>query len=302
MKKTLLVVLTTILISSLLSACGSVKAPESKPMEFTDGLGRTIALSTVPQKIISLAASNTEILYAIGAGNQVVGRDEFSDYPVEVSTITSVGGSMGKFNLEQITALQPDLILAAEINTPEQVKALEDLNLKIYYLSNPKDIDGLYKNLETVGALTGHSQEAASLIESLKTRVEKALASIDPAKHKTIFYELDGTDPAKPWTAGKGSYIDTFIQMTGAVNIASTAGEGWMQMSQEAIIAANPDIILLGDAAYGTSLESVSQRAGWADIKAVLDHQVIAFDDNLVSRPGPRLVDGLEQLVNILNK
>ena len=117
----------------------------------------------VPQKIISLAPSNTEILFAIGAGQQVVGRDEFSDFPVEAKGITSVGGSMGKYSLEQISALHPDLILAAEINTREQVKSFEDLGLNVYYLSNPKDLDGLYQNILIIGQITGKEKEFESV-------------------------------------------------------------------------------------------------------------------------------------------
>jgi iron complex transport system substrate-binding protein len=113
---------------------------------------------------------------------------------------------------------------------------------------------------------------------------------------------LDGTDPSKPWTPGKATYIDELVTLAGGVNIGSAAGEGWVQMSQEAILAANPDVILLGDAAYGITAELVSQRTGWNVINAIQNNRVIPFDDNLVSRPGPRLVDGLEKLAEIIRQ
>src|SRR5688572_9216804 len=151
-----------------LTACGS---PVGGTTGLTDGLGRNVVLPQAAQRVVSLAPSNTEILFAIGAGSQVVGRDEFADYPEEAKSLPSVGGSMGNYNLEQITALKPDLVLAAEINTPEQVKAIEELGLAVYYLSNPKTLEDLYTNLEIVAKLTGHEADAAILITSLKARV-----------------------------------------------------------------------------------------------------------------------------------
>ncbi|HRQ24737.1 MAG TPA: ABC transporter substrate-binding protein, partial [Anaerolineales bacterium] len=134
-------------------------------LAITDGLGREIVLEAPAQSVVSLAPSNTEILFAIGAGAQVVGRDEFSDYPAEAATIASVGGSMGEFSAEAIVALEPDLVLAAEINTPELTKQLEDLGLTVYYLSNPTTLEEMYVNLEIVARLTGH--DLSGLVESL---------------------------------------------------------------------------------------------------------------------------------------
>ncbi len=130
------------------------------------------------QKIVSLAPSNTEILFAIGAGDQVVARDTFSDYPEAAKQVKDIGGGWGEVDTEAIVALAPDLILAAEINAAEQVKALEDLGLKVYYLSNPKTLDGMYENLRTVALLTGHEDETENLIESLKSRVAAVDAKI----------------------------------------------------------------------------------------------------------------------------
>lgn len=303
MKKSIIqITLLLLIIAMVISGCNSGNLPQVKNnIEFVDGLGRTVNLPTAPQKIISLAPSNTEILFAIGAGKQVVGRDEFSDYPVEVKDIASVGGSMGKYSLEQISALHPDLILAAEINTREQVKSFEDLGLNVYYLSNPKDLDGLYQNILIIGQITGKEKESKALVESLQNRVKAVTDLQKPdAKPVKVFYEMDGSEPSKPWTAGKGSYVDVLLTLAGGTNVANDAGEGWIQYSQEALIVANPDVILLGDAAYGVTKESVISRAGWGSLSAVMNNRIYAFDDNLVSRPGPRLVDALEQLSKLL--
>jgi iron complex transport system substrate-binding protein len=274
-----------------------------KSLVFTDDLGRQVELPATAQKIVSLAPSNTEILYAIGAGNQVVGRDAFSDYPAEAQSLPDVGGGWGELNNELIVSLQPDLVLAAQINTAEQVKTLEDLGLTVYYLANPKELEGLYTNLQTVARLTGREAETESLIADLQTRVsavEEKLAAV--TDRPLIFYELDSTDPNAPYTSGPGTFIDLLISMAGGENLGHDMDGEWVQVSVEDLITKNPEIILLGDYVWGgVKPEDVAARPGWQAIAAVQNKQVLPFDDNLVSRPGPRLVDGLEELAKLLH-
>jgi iron complex transport system substrate-binding protein len=272
------------------------------PLTITDGLGRSITLQAYPQRIVSLAPSNTEILYAVGAGDRVVGRDEFSDYPPEAKNLPSVGGGFGDYNNEAIVQLKPDLVLAAEINTPEQVKALEDLGITVYLLSNPTTLDEMFSNLTTVAQLTGNQSQAETLVASLQKRVNAVNEKIMPLSYRpSVFYELDATDPNAPYTAGSDTFVNTLIDMAGGFNIASDIAGQYLQMSSEELLVRNPSVIILGDAAYGVSVEDVKARPGWSQIAAVLNDQIFAFDDNLVSRPGPRLVDGLEELVKLLH-
>ena len=278
-------------------------APTEIPAKrYTDGLGREITLETTPQRIVSLAPSNTEILFAIGAGSQVVGRDEFSDYPAEAASIESIGGSFGEYNVEAIVALEPDLVLAAEINTPELVKQLEDLGLTVFYLKNPVTLEEMYVNLDVVGQLSGH--DVTELIGSLEARVAAVDEKIAPISARpTVFYEIDATDAAKPYSYGLGTFGDLLIQRAGGANLVTLAGitDAYPQVSLEQIIAANPSVIVLGDSMWGVTPESVLARAGWETLDAVKNNQIFTFDDNLVSRPGPRLVDGLEQLAKLLH-
>ncbi len=268
----------------------------------TDSLDRAVMLDAPATRIVSLAPSNTEVLYAIGAGDAVIGRDEFSNYPEEAADLPSVGGSMGSYSLEEIVKLEPDLVLAAEINTAEQVKSMEDLGLTVYYLGNPTDLAGMYANLRIVAELTGKTAETETLIAGLQERVQAVVDAVaDVETHPSVFYELDGTDPAAPWTSGPDTFIDTLIQMAGGVNAAAELDPGWAQFSQEALLVANPDIILLADAAYGTTPEMVSARAGWNAITAVKNSAIYAFNDDLVSRPGPRQVAALEELAKIIH-
>lgn len=266
----------------------------------SDGLGREVTLAASAQRVVSLAPSITEILFAVGAGEQVVGRDEFSDYPAEALDIESVGGSMGEYSVEAIVALEPDLVLAAEINTPELVKQLEDLGLTVFYVNNPTTIEEMYGSLENIAALTGH--DAADLINSLKARVAAVDEKIAPISARpSVFYEIDASDPTKPWSYGPGSFGDLLITRAGGFNIGSAAIDAYPQLSLEQIVVANPSIILLGDSMWGVTAESVLAREGWSAIAAVQNNQVFPIDDNLISRPGPRLVDGLEALAKILH-
>jgi iron complex transport system substrate-binding protein len=269
---------------------------------FTDGLDRTVVLPGRLERIVSLAPSNTEILFAAGAGAQVVGRDEFSDYPAEAKDLPSVGGSMGKYDLEKIASLEPDLVLAAGLNPPELVKAISDLGVTVYYLPNPTDLQGLYDNLRVVGDMTGHGPQAAGLVDELKERVSAVESRLEGAEARpVVFYELDGSDPSRPYTAGPGTFIDLLISLAGGQNAAGKLSTSWGQLSLEEILVANPDLILLGDAAYGVTPESVAQRAGWESLKAVQEDRVVPFDDNLASRPTHRLIDGLETLARLVH-
>lgn len=303
MKIRLIPFITLMLIVLMLTGCAApIVEPTATTLELTDGLGRVVTLEAIPQHIVSLAPSATEILFAVGAGKQVVGRDSFSNYPAEVANLADIGGSMGSYSYETITSLNPDLVIAAEINTPEQVKALEDLGLNVYYIANPTSLEELYLMLETVGTLTGNEQSAAELVASLKTRVEVvALKTSSLASKPVVFYELDGSEPAKPWTAGPGTFIDLLIDLAGGINVGHVLSGSWAQISAEELLVQNPEIILLGDAAYGMTAELVAARAGWANLKAVQEEKIYAFNDDLVSRPGPRLVDALEELSKLLH-
>jgi cobalamin transport system substrate-binding protein len=289
----------------ILSACAPAATPAPtatlEPTFLTDGLGRKVEFTGPVLRVVSMAPSNTEILYAIGAGPQLVGRDEFSDYPVEAKSLPSVGGSMGQYSYEQIAALKPDLVLAGGINTPEQVKALEDLGLKVFYLGNPTTLEEMYVNLETVAKLTGHEADAAALIDSLKVRVKAVDGKLAAATEKpVVFYEIDASDPNKPYTTGPGTFIDLLIARAGGQNLPGLK-DAYPQVSLEQIVLANPAVILLGDAQYGTTPQAVAARPGWSGIAAVQNSRILPFDDNLVSRPGPRLVDGLEALAKAIH-
>ena len=298
----------TVLLALVMTACAPQSVPVAAPvatepsaaMTLIDGLGRSIVMNEAAKRVVSLAPSNTEILYAVGAAEQVIGRDEFSDYPEEANALPSVGGSMGEYSVETIVSLKPDLVLAAEINSPELVKQLEDLGLTVYYLKNPTSFEELYVNLEIVAQLTG--EDPTKLTDSLKARVDAVDEKIMPLSARPeVFYEIDATDAAKPYTYGPGTFGNLLIARAGGTNIGNELTDPYPQISLEQIVVSNPSFILLGDSMWGVTAEAVASRPGWETIEAVKSDQIFPIDDNLISRPGPRLVDGLEQLAKLLH-
>jgi iron complex transport system substrate-binding protein len=273
-----------------------------EPITLVDGYGREVTLEQPAQQIVSLAPSITEILFAIGAGDQVIGRDDFSNYPEAAVSLPSIGGNFGELNTEAIVALQPDLVLAAELTTQEQVQDLQDLGLTVFLLANPVKMEGMYDMLGIAAQLTGRETETEALVASLQERVAAVEETISSAETTpVIFYELDSTDPSAPWTAGPGTFIDTLITMAGGENLGASFEGAWVQVSSEELLSKNPEIIVLGDAVWGVTVESVEARAGWEGIAAVQNGQIFPFNDDLASRPGPRLVDGLEELAKLIH-
>ena len=278
-----------------------VPAAAPTPIVMQDGLGREVRLEKPAQHIVSMAPSNTELLFAVGAGGQIVGRDEVSDFPPEAASISSIGSTYGELNTEAILALDPDLVLAATITSPEQIQAMENLGLTLYLLPNPMTFDELFANVLTVGQLTGHETEAEALIDSLKGRVEAVVTTMQGVTAVPVYYEVDGTDPSAPWTTGRGTFQDVLIGMVGGENIASEI-EGWGQISLEAIVTRDPEVIFFGAGAWiPTTPDSLMARSGWESIRAVQEGHVYDIDTNWIDRPGPRLVDALERMARLVH-
>ena len=280
----------------------SIQTADIQPITLIDGLGRLITAAVPAQRIIALSPPLTEMLFAVGAGGQMVGRDSYSDYPAEAIKITDVGWTYGKYNLETVVNLKPDLVLAGEITTPELVASLENLGIKVFYLKNPLNLDEMFAMLKTVGALSGHTTEADTLVKNLQQRASVLQVKLDKVTSRpTVFYELDATDPSKPYTPGPGTLYTNLISLAGGENIGARLTTVWAQISLEQLLVDDPTYILLGDASYGATPEIVTQRAGWQSLTAVKEGRVLPFDDNLLVRYGPRLLDGLEALAKVLH-
>jgi len=320
MKKTILLVNFLFVVVMVLSACSPavlpataeptevkitevpVEEPTPQPIVATDDLGFEITLAEPAQKIISIMPSLTEILYSVGAGDRLIGRDSNSMYPEDAMAAADLGGMWDGIPVEDILALEPDLILAGEIFAPEAIQELRDLGLVVYWQKNPADFEMLYKNIMAIAVLTGTEDIAENVVSSLEQRIsvlDQKLADVDQIP--LVFYELDASDPANPYTPGGGTFISFVISRAKGQNLGDSLEGAWVQVSSEELLAQNPDTILLADALYGISAESVAARAGWGEIKAVIDGEIYPFDPFILSVPGPRLVDGYEEVAEILH-
>lgn len=275
--------------------------PTEAPLRLIDGFGREVTLEGPAQRVVSMAPSNTEILFAIDAGELLVGRDEFSDFPAEALEVESIGNIYGDLNTEIIVSMEPDLVLAAGITPPEHIQQLEELDLTVYAVGNPADFEGLFENLTTIGTLVGHDVEAAALVEGLRAEYAQVIAAVEGVEPVSLFYEVDGTDPTAPWTTGSGTFQQLIFEQAGGQNIAADL-EGWGQMNQEEIVERNPQVIVFADGSFvPTTVDSLKARPGWDGISAVSGDRVYGVDTDLLDLPGPRLVEGLRRLASLLH-
>lgn len=293
----ILVLLFLTIASSGFVACGK----ESTAEALTDDEGRNVSVPDNPQRIVSLGAPITEILFALGLGDRVVATDDYSDYPDEAKSITKVGSPWPGFSAETILNQEPDLILSS---SGAIVRQLESYGVPVFVIQ-PKDIAGIYEDIRLIGQITGKKKQASDLVDSLTARVSEVIdktSSLIDEQKPSVFYEVDATDPTSPYTAGSGTFQDELITLAGGKNIAASQS-GWYQMSMENIVDAAPDMIILEDSQYGVSLESLGSRsAAWATLSAVKNGYVYPVEDpDLTSRYGPRIVYGLEMLARVIH-
>jgi|GEM_PF-360701 len=271
--------------------------PSPWPMEITDDLDRTVVIEQAPQRIVSLAPSITETLFALDSGNKIVGVTDACDYPEEAQSKPSVGGYF-MTNLEAIVAQDPDLVLA-DGHDPVCTQ-LESLGITMVVLQ-PQDFAGIFGSIELVGEVTGKETEAERLINDMKTHMAAICAKTASVSEKpTVFYEIDGSDPSKPWTVGRDSFIHTLITLGGGDNMV-TVSQAYLQISLEAIVDADPAIIILGDHPWVLPEDVMNRSGAWQEITAVKNEAIYPINVDLVSRPGPRIVDGLEQMATIIH-
>jgi iron complex transport system substrate-binding protein len=266
----------------------------------TDDAGRTVRLPGVPSRVVSLAPGETEIVYALGRGERLVAVNEWSDFPPEALAVPRVRGI--RPSLEQMVALRPDLILYVG-GMGDLVSQFEAQGLPVLVLA-PQNLEGLYRGIERLGAVLGASERARAITRGMRDRVAGVRARVAGARRPRVFYEVDGTDPVRPFTAGRGTFIHELLELAGAENVAAGARGAWPQIGLEQVLKADPEIIILGDAiAVNTpqTPEMVTRRPGWEQVTAVRRRAIHAVDGNLVSRPGPRLVGGLEALARLLH-
>ena len=303
-KKTLFncAVFLTMLFSIAMPVSAVRDTDVAEKITVTDDLDRKITLELPLESVVSLAPSVTEIVCALDLCDKLIGVDVASNYPEEVTKKAIVTNYDMSINKELILSLDPELVIISELTAVDQVKQLEDMGLTVYYLKNPKTLDDLDSYFMKVGEVTGHEEQAEELIAEMKNRIAVVDETIAGATtHPLVFYELDATDVSKPWTASSGTFIDELITRAGGKNVAADLKGEWVQISLEALIRSNPEIIILGDSNYGITPESVIERPGWDVLSAVKNKKIYPINSDIGSRPSPRLVDALEILAGYIH-
>ena len=271
------------------------------PVALTDDAGREVTLEAEPQRIVSLAPSNTEIVCALGGCDRLVAVTDFDDYPPEVTELPAVV-LFAEVDVELVRAAEPDLVLAAgnEFTPTEVIEQLADLGLPVLALY-AESLDEVYADIELVGRAIGADAEADALVAGMRADEDAVEEAVAGAERPRTFYEVsyfEGTI----YTAGEGSFLASLIELAGGEPI--TGDPQSFAIELEELVAADPELILLGDATYDPSItpESVAARPGWAEMTAVREGRVIPVgDDVLITRPGPRIIEGLEALARAIH-
>jgi iron complex transport system substrate-binding protein len=298
--------LVVALLLPLTAACGddgdngastptiTAAAAVQYPLTLTDSKSRSVTLESAPQAIASLSPAATEILFAIGAGDQLAAVEMFSNYPPEAQSLPQLDAY--EPSVEAIAGAQPDLVLVY-FDPGNLVDGLERAGLTVIFLEPPNSVEGVLEQIRLLGQATGHPQEADELVATMQQGIDdiqERLADVEEGPR--LFHELDN----QLFTAAPSSFVGDLYTILKAQNIAAGTDQAFPQLSQEAIIDADPEVIILADTAGGESAETVKARPGWGSMSAVANNRIYVIDPDIVSRPGPRLVDALDTLAQML--
>ena len=290
---------TVSLFLALLLLCACLPVHAEGGLSFTDMTGREITLERPAQRIVALTASDVEIIYALGAGDLLVGRGEYCDWPAEVLE-KPVVKSGAETNLEEILALEPDVVIMATMaQTEDQVNALEAAGVKVI-VSDAQNLDGVYTAIRMIGTVVGKEAEADSLVKEMQDTFAGVKAK-SQASGKTVYFEVSPLEWGL-WAAGKGTFMNELAEICGLTNAFEEA-DGWVEVSEEQVLAKDPDYIVTTSMYWGegpTPVEEIMSRPGWEGLKAVQNKQVFNADSNAITRPGPRLMEAVQDLYDFV--
>ncbi|MBQ3104637.1 MAG: ABC transporter substrate-binding protein [Lachnospiraceae bacterium] len=280
------------------TAAGTQDVPDA--VTVIDMMGRTITLEEPARRIVALTASDCEILYAIGAGDTLVGRGTYCDYPAEVLEVPAVE-SGANTNIEEIIALKPDVLLMSDMaQTEDQIAQLEAAGIQVV-VSEAVDIEGVYYAIEMIGTLMGLEENAAAVIDSMKATFSDIAQRASGDGSETIYFEVSPLQYGL-WTAGTHTFMDEIASMLGLTNCFADVN-GWGEISEEQLLERNPDYIVTITMYFGegpTPEEEILSRAGWENVTAVQNKAILNLQNNELSRPAPRLADGARMLFEFI--
>ncbi len=291
----ILVVLLSLLVSPVVGC-----QTQFQPGTYTDDIGRQVDISEIPERIVSFGPNITEILFALGLGDRVVGVSDYCDYPEAAQAKLKVGNAFSP-SIEKVVALEPDLVLTVK---HEQFNSeLASLGIKFVVL-DPNDVDSIVESIDLAAEVTGKLKEGEQLVKDMEDRISQVTTTVEGAPRVKVFFIVDATDPNNPWTAGPGSFIGDIITMAGGENIAAEGLGAWAQLSIEQIVDSDPDIIIIQTMTGGVptvSKEVLEEHPIWQQMTAVKQDRIYFVNGDLVSRAGPRIVQGLEEMARIIH-
>lgn len=281
----------------LLYLFSSAALATTYPLTLTDDLGTEVTIQEEPMRIVSMLPSYTETLCALDACDKLVGVDRYSDFPAQVQDLPDLGGALSETNVEALVALEPDLVLVSE--SGDLAQTLRDLGLTVH-AGSPQTFEETFSYFERVGTMLNREAQAQALIASTRRDIQAVETRTRGLDAPSVYYEIDAT----PYSVGPDSFIGTLIQKAGGNNIVTVDQGEFPQLEPEFIVSQNPDIIILGDAPSGESVETLAARPGFATLAAMQDGHVIELNEeqvNIMNRPGPRIADAAKLLASLLH-
>lgn len=275
---------------------------EGVAIEVVDVNGRTVWLRRPAKRIAALSPGFVETLFAVGCGDRIVLRDLWSDFPRAALSIPAADGV--KPSVRHVAGFDPDLVLLYSADHGP-VRAFERVGLEVVVL-DPRSYEEVVEDVQKIGALCGEPERARRVAAEMTAVRDRVRASARRSgRRPSTYVEIDGSDPVRPWTAGPGSFVHELLEIAGAENVAQDVSSAYAQVGAESVIRADPEVVLLLDAGHfdaGGSGSGISQRPGWSGLRAIREGRVIdSLDPDVLSRPGPRLADGLDAIHGILH-
>ncbi len=266
-----------------------------------DALGQPFSLKASPQRIISLAPNITEILFALDLGPKIVAVTRYCDYPPQALRKEKIGGMIDP-NLEKIKALNPDLIIGFRGNPLKMLERIKSLNLPLFVLEMGNELESVFQIIKKIGIITYKEEKAAALIQKMRNKYQKIKQNLQYIQHwPKVFFSLHGFGL---WTCGRHSFLDTLLREAKGINIAGRINRKWLVFNREQLIHENPEIIIIVSKSpkqFAQAKEWITNEKSFHRVRAVVSHHLYYLDENMATRPGPRLIDALQELARLLH-
>ncbi len=288
------------LLATLNTGCtqlSSNQTTQSGGIKVTDDAGRTVTISQTPNRIVSLAPSITEDLYALGLGDKVVGTTTYCNYPPAANNTTKVGG-FGTPNMEKIVSLKPDIVFTGSLNNETVISALDSYGIPTVVIE-PKTLAGILDDLSLIGKITDTTGNSSALVANLTQRLTKSNATSNATQTRVLY--LVWYDPIT--SAGADTFEGDIIARAGGINVAKLANVGgYSTISKESIVALNPSVIIANSAMNSTVIEQVKSDPALTTVDAIKNSKVFILNSDVISRPGPRAFDAMDQIIEMINQ